>query len=143
MNNSCRQLSYRDIALHEHASFNAIIDEKMVEKFADFSKDFNPLHTDKKYALGTEFHGCMAHGMIVGALFSRLIGMYLPEKYSLYLSQTLSFHNPIALGSEVIISGEVIHKTDAHQSIEVSTTAVDAKTKKILVSGEAMVKLLR
>ena len=143
MNSSCRELSYQDVALHDHASFSAIIDEKMVGEFADFSGDLNPLHTNEGYALGTEFHGRVAHGMIVGALFSKLIGMYLPGKYSLYLSQTLRFHNPIMIGLEIIVGGEVVHKTDAHRTVEIHTSAVDTKTKKLLVSGKAIVKLLR
>jgi 3-hydroxybutyryl-CoA dehydratase len=143
MNESCRELRYHDIALHDRASFSAVIDKKVIEEFAVFSGDFNPLHTNEEYANSTQFHGRVAHGMIVGVFFSRLVGMYLPGKYSVYLSQTLHFHHPIELGVEITVDGEVVHKTDAYQTIEIRTTAIDAKTKEILVSGEAMVKLLQ
>ena len=143
MPEDCRVVRYEDIVLHDRASFTAIIDKATIDGFAAFSGDCNPLHTDEGYAESTPFRGRVAHGMIIPGLFSRLIGMYLPGKYSLYLSQTLQFHVPITPGTEVLIGREVVHKTDAYRTVGIRTSAIEIKTKKLLVSGEAMVKLLQ
>jgi len=144
MDNACREITYDEIPLGEAASFTVTIDAPLVEDFSRFSGDKNPLHMDEAYArTATPAGQRIAHGMIIGALFSRLIGMHVPGKYALYLSQTLQFKNPILLGTEIVIKGEVIHKTDAHRTITVRTTAEEAATGKPLVSGEAMVQLLK
>jgi 3-hydroxybutyryl-CoA dehydratase len=139
----CRELAYADIAVGTTASFSTKITPELVAEFARWSGDQNPLHVDQSYAEHTPLKKPIAHGMIVGGLFSRLIGMQLPGKYSLYLSQTLRFHEPTAIGTELIIRGEITGKTDAYQTVTVRLTAEDAVSKKMLVSGEAMVKLLR
>jgi acyl dehydratase len=80
--------------------------------------------------------------MLVGSFFSRFVGMHLPGKYSLYLSQTLRFHAPISIGTAVTIRGVISQKTDAAQTITVQLTAEDASGK-MLTSGEALVRLLK
>jgi 3-hydroxybutyryl-CoA dehydratase len=142
-NNAPREMVYNDIAVGDRASFEVTVNEKLVDEFSKISGDMNPLHMDEEYARGTTQGKRIAHGMIVGALFSRLVGMHLPGKYSLYLSQTLKFQNPIALGTKVTIAGEVTHKSDAHKTITIRTTAEDTVAKKTLVSGEAIVQLLK
>jgi len=143
MNNAPAQTTYKDIAVGSAVSFTVTITPELVDAFAALSGDHNPLHMEEWYASETAFHGRIAHGMISGALFSRLIGMHLPGKYSLYLSQSLRFHGPIAIGTRVMISGTVTHKTDVHNTVTIHTTAEDASSKKILVSGDAMVRLLK
>jgi len=134
--------TYEEIAVGDAAAFEVVVDGALVAKFAAVSGDENPLHVDASYAATTPFGKPIAHGMLVEALFSRLIGMHLPGRYALYLSQTLRFHEPIPLGTTVRIRGEVTHKTDAHQTLAVRTTAEDAVSGKVLVSGEAMVAVL-
>jgi acyl dehydratase len=58
-----------------------------VAAFAAISGDFSPLHMDDEYARGTEFGGRVVHGLLVGSLFSQLVGMHLPGKQALYLGQ--------------------------------------------------------
>jgi acyl dehydratase len=135
--------AYGDISVGDSASFSISITETLVNDFVRLSGDDNPLHVDEAYARTTPFKGKIVHGMIVGALFSRLVGIHLPGKYALYLSQTLQFREPIRLGEEIFIHGEVLHKTDAVKTIVLRTTARDKTGKKTFVHGEALVKLLR
>ena len=133
---------YRDIAVGECASFTVTVSDGMVDEFASLSGDHNPIHVDKSYARETPFKGRIAHGMLIGAFFSRLIGMHLPGKYALYLSQTLAFHQPLAPGTKISIEGEVTHKTETAKVLVIRTAARDAAGK-ILVSGEALVRMLK
>ncbi len=142
MSNIPKETTYDEIAVGDHASFTVVVTEELVDAFAKMSGDVNPLHMDEAYARTTPFGQRIAHGMIAGSLFSRLVGMYLPGRFAVYLSQTLRFHQPIAIGTELEIRGEVTHKTDAAKTITVRTTAEDAQQKRLLVSGDAMIKLL-
>ncbi|MBE0455824.1 MAG: MaoC family dehydratase N-terminal domain-containing protein [Roseovarius sp.] len=49
-----------------------------VEKFAEISGDWNPIHFDEEYAKNTIFKKRIAHGMVSLAKFSGIFGMDLP-----------------------------------------------------------------
>jgi 3-hydroxybutyryl-CoA dehydratase len=134
---------YDEIAVGATDSFSVTVNEKMVNDFAQLTGDENPLHTDAAYAEETKFGGRVAHGMLIGGLFSQLIGMHLPGKYSLYLSQALQFRNPVMIGAKVLIRGEVTHKSDASKTITLKMTATDENAKVIFASGDAVVQLLK
>ncbi len=136
------QKTFADLEVGEKAEFQIQITEQMINDFSRLSGDYNPLHTDRDYAKTTQFKGVIAHGMITGPLFSRLIGMYLPGMYSLYISQSIFFHKPINIGSNVSVSGEITQKVDSTDVVKISTQIKDS-TGLVLVSGEAMVKLLK
>lgn len=138
----CVEKTFDELKQGDEASFKEMIDEKMIEAFADFSGDMNPLHTDSEFAARTPLKKRIAHGQIAGALFSRLIGMYLPGKYSLYLKQTLEFVKPIWPGTQVIVNGVITNKIVALNVVEVHMTLLDIMTGEELVRGIALVKLL-
>lgn len=54
------------------------VTEKLIYETADFSGDYNPIHTSKDYAEKTRFKGRIAHSLVCEALTSKLIGMKLP-----------------------------------------------------------------
>ena len=64
------------------------VNDSLIQSFAEYSGDRNPIHLDADYAKGTRFKSRVAHGMSYGALFSRLIGMDLPGPGALWMSQT-------------------------------------------------------
>jgi 3-hydroxybutyryl-CoA dehydratase len=134
---------FADFRVGDQAEFSEIISEDMIQSFAQFSRDFNPLHVDPEYAKETVFGGTIAHGMIAGMLFSRLIGMHLPGKHSLYLRQSLNFRLPIHPNTRVTVLGEVINKTESLNLITISTKVLDKQTKKMFVEGEAIIKILK
>lgn len=132
---------FADIEVGETASFEETVTADMVERFANFSGDHNPLHIDEAYASETMFHHRIPHGMIAGAFFSRLIGMHIPGLYSAYLSQTLTFHHPLPLGG-VIIKGTVLEKSESTRTVLIATSVTD-QAGKIFIKGEARVALLQ
>ena len=133
--------SFKDIKIGMKFSFERLIDKKLVEDFSKISRDSNPLHMDQKYASATVFGGRIAHGMLLGSFFSALVGMLCPGKRSLYVSQSLRFKNPLLIGNLVKVCGKVIDKSSAAQIITMETLVTD-ENKKIIVDGEAIVKIL-
>lgn len=127
------------IAVGDRAAFRATISPVMVEAFAELSGDRNPLHVDAAYAAGTSFGEPIAHGMIAGALISRLIGMHLPGERALYRSQSLCFLRPILLGTEVEVRGEVIAVEPELALIRVRTEVAAAHGDERYAEGEAEV----
>ena len=135
-------ISYADIEVGMRASFDRPVSERDIERFVELSGDRNPLHTDDEYARATEMGGRVAHGMLIGAFISHLVGMHLPGRFALYLSQTLDFVAPVRPGDVVSISGEVIAKTAAIRTvtlrIQVRVVGGD-----VVARGRAIAKVLQ
>ena len=114
--------TFEELFVGQKKSFSEKINESMLTTFAEISGDFNPLHMNENYASGTNFGKRVCHGMLLASFFSRLIGMHLPGKNSLYFSQSLNFRNPCYLGDEVVIEGEILEKKSTMRLITLKTT---------------------
>jgi len=101
------ELKFHEICIGQINTFQIKITEKMVDDFANFSGDYNPLHMDQNFAKSKNFKNRICHGMLLSSFFSRLIGMYLPGKNSLYFSQTINFQLPCYINQKITVSGEV------------------------------------
>jgi acyl dehydratase/CBS domain-containing protein len=86
--------------------FSKRLDEGDVRAFARASGDENPVHLDADYAATTRFGGPIAHGVltlgVVSAALARLPGLVI------YLSQSVRFVAPVAIGDRVTAVCEVV-----------------------------------
>lgn len=127
-----RELQFEDLRVGDTAAFEYHIEEKNVNDFARLSGDYNPLHVDEAYASATPFGARVTHGMLLGALVSRLVGMQLPGRNALLMKEELVFGNPVRIGDMVRVEGKVTHVSGATRvitlSILVSVGTVTAAT---------------
>ncbi len=137
------QHTYEELTVGQTAAFGFTVTDETVRDFAQLSGDNSPLHVDQDYARTTEFKRPIAHGMIAGTLFSRLVGMALPGKYAVYLSQTMKFHHPMFAGDEIVVTGTIVMKNDAFHVITIKTEVRHRSSGKLLVDGEALVRVLK
>ena len=133
-------LSFDEIKVGDTASFSRMWTEEDVTQFAELSGDKNPLHRDEGYAKTTAFGQRLVHGMLLGSLCSTLVGMYLPGKKCLYLSQTLVFKKPVFIGDTVGVTGVVTSKSESTKILSVSI--VMKKDEVTVVEGEAQVQMI-
>ena len=115
------ELKFHEICIGQINTFQIKITEKMVDDFANFSGDYNPLHMDQNFAKSKNFKNRVCHGMLLSSFFSRLIGMYLPGKNSLYFSQTINFQLPCYINQKIIVSGKVIEIIPSIKTIVLET----------------------
>jgi acyl dehydratase len=115
------ELKFHEICIGQTKTFQIEITEKMVDDFANFSGDYNPLHMDENFAKSKNFENRVCHGMLLSSFFSRLIGMYLPGKNSLYFSQTINFQLPCFVNQKIIVSGKVIEIIPSIKTIVLET----------------------
>tara|TARA_B110000438_G_C15698569_1_gene600011 strand:+ start:605 stop:1039 length:435 start_codon:yes stop_codon:yes gene_type:complete len=132
------ECKFDEIELGKKTKFSLDINESLVNTFAQISGDHNPLHMDEDYASKTKFGKRICHGMLLASFFSKLIGMHLPGKNSLYFSQTLNFQLPCFLGDTVTIEGEVIDKSPSTGIITIKTIITN-QVNLCLVDGIAKV----
>ena len=130
-----------DLSIGQKAEFTEVISESMMEEFAKMSGDYNPHHMDESYARQTRFKKRICHGMLLASLFSRLIGMHLPGKHSLYFSQSLNFLYPAFIDDKVTVEGEIV-KISRSTGIITLKTRITKENNIELVTGEAKVVVL-
>ncbi len=132
-------LAYSQITEGAGWEFQKKITRADGEKFAGLSGDFNPLHLDEKFGEQSPFGQNIAHGMLLGSLFSALVGMYCPGRRALYLSQNLNFKAPVFYGDVVTVKGTVVGKNDSIRMLTLKTEIL--KDGKVCVTGQAKVKV--
>lgn len=137
-----RDRSYESIALGEEVSFGRVIGAQEVNAFAALTGDWNPLHMDSEYAASTRFGERIAHGMLVASYFSALVGMYLPGRRALLLSQEVKFVKPVRLGEDIKFWGQVRRKIDGLRLLEIDTRAINNLGEDIL-RGSIQVMVLQ
>ena len=130
-----------NLQIGQKVEFTEVISESMVEEFAKLSGDYNPHHMDESYAKRTRFKKRICHGMLLASLFSRLTGMYLPGKHSLYFSQSLNFISPAFIDDNVTVEGEVV-KISRSTGIITIKTRITKENNIELITGIAKVVVL-
>jgi acyl dehydratase len=140
--NDAKDVTFEQLVVGDESSFEKMLTEDMMQKFAELSGDFNPLHVDEAYAETTSFRGRVVYGMLGASFFSQLVGMHLPGKHAVYLSQTLLFKAPMRIGMTVVIKGTLVQKVDSMRVVTIRTVIFEKGAESNLVEGEAKVMLL-
>jgi acyl dehydratase len=78
-----------------------------IEVFSTITRDFHPLHSDSDYAIEQGFDNVIAHGALLSAYTSVIVGMHLPGKHAIVLSQTFDYMKPAYPGDVLTILGRV------------------------------------
>lgn len=89
-------------------SFTKTITEKDVLAFADVSGDANPLHLDEEYARQTPFGRRVAHGILMAAIISTVLGIELPGVGTVFVELHIKFLKPVFLGDTVTARATVM-----------------------------------
>jgi len=113
-----------------------------VAAFARLSGDYNALHVDEEFAARTEFGELVVHGFLHASLLSTLIGMRLPGRGALYLSQTIEFSAPVFIGDTVEASA-TITGIDRDTRIVNLQTEIRNQRGEVVLRGAARAKVLR
>ena len=130
-----------NLQIGQKVEFTEVISESMVEELAKLSGDYNPHHIDESYAKKTRFKKRICHGMLLASFFSKLTGMYLPGKGSLYLSQSLNFIAPAFIDDEVTVEGEIVKISHSTGIVTVKTKITKENTIQ-LITGNAKIIIL-
>ncbi|HKM02204.1 MAG TPA: MaoC family dehydratase [Sedimentibacter sp.] len=115
-----------------------LITEEIGREFARVSQDNNPIHLDDDYAKNTKFKGKIAHGMLMGAYISSILGMEFPGEGCIYLSQEISFLRPVHYGDTITIEIKVVEMIQEKNRLILDTNCYNQDGKQV-VSGKATV----
>ncbi len=128
------------IKIGETFTTSLVLDKKIITDFSKFSGDINPIHLDEKEAKKFGFNKPVAHGAIIISQISKLIGNEVPGPGALWLSQDISWLNPIFIDDKITLTMKVAHFSKAHRIMTIETNAY--KENKIhVMKGEAKVQI--
>ena len=122
----------------QQASFSKTVAESDVYLFAGISGDFNPAHVNQAYAEQTAFKTRIAHGMLAAGFISNVLGNQLPGPGTIYISQSLNFLAPVAIGDTITATAEVVELNMEKKRARLKTVCTNQDGREVLV-GEALV----
>ena len=123
----------------QKVKISKVINRETVEKFAELSGDYNPIHLDEEFAEKSRFKRCIAHGMIGASFISAVLGTEFPGNGTIYLEQQLRFTKPIYIGECVTVEVEILEILQkGNARLRTDLINQDEET---VIKGEALVKL--
>lgn len=121
-----------DIKIGMTEEFKVQITAQMQDDFRRLTGDINPMHQDEKFAQERGFTNKLVFGMLTASFFSTLVGVYLPGKNCLFQEcKDIKFHNPVFIGDELTIKGEVTEIDDRFKRITIKATIRNQELKKV------------
>ena len=127
------------IMLHDTYEYKHNFTQQEVEMFAELTGDKNPLHLNKKFAKESEFGDQIVHGMLVGAIFSKVFGTMWPADDSVYISQDLMFMSPVYVGRDYTLKF-TCSEVDRTRKIGTITAVMKDNQGKDVVKVKAKIK---
>ena len=108
-----------------------------IQRFAEVSGDFNPLHMSDEYAATTMFEKRIAHGALTASYISGILGNNLPGPGAVFVGLNMRFRRPVYIGDTVTARAEIAEKIDRGNRVRLKIECVvDGKR---VITGEAEV----
>lgn len=113
--------------------------------FQRCSNDFNPLHTDEEFAVHHGFESKVMYGNILNCFISQFVGMLLPTRKVVLLSQDIQYHKPVYLNDEIILDAEAETLSNAANMIvyKLRFSKQSAGQKKMIAKGHVQIGILK
>jgi acyl dehydratase len=113
----------RRFAVGDAARRTVVIEPELIDAFAAVSGDRGVLHLDAGFARAHGLTTRVAHGMLLGALASSLIGTELPGTGWILHEMRVTFHHPCYAGDRVTLEATV---AELHETTSTLTGRVEA-----------------
>jgi 3-oxoacyl-[acyl-carrier protein] reductase len=131
-----------ELAVGQVDQLTRTITDDDVAAFSRLTGDHNALHTDDEFAARTSYGKRVAHGFLHASLLSTLIGMKMPGRGALYLSQSFDFAAPVFIGDTLTVRGRIEKKDVATRTLTIRTSIINQHGAMVL-DGVARVKVMR
>jgi 3-hydroxybutyryl-CoA dehydratase len=114
--------------------------QSQIDKYAEASGDFNPIHVDRDFAAGSQFGGTIAHGMLVAASISEMMTAAFKEHWLEGGRLKIRFKAPVRPGDTVTAFGQVKSLRERSGGTQVScSVGVRNQDGDSAITGEATV----
>jgi 3-hydroxybutyryl-CoA dehydratase len=117
-----------------------LITQDAIQRYAEASGDFNPIHVDEEFARNTPFGGTIAHGMLVLAYLSETMAATFGHDWLAGGRLKVRFRAPARPGDTLTVRAEPrrTRQTDGERVLEYTIECSNQKGE-TLISGTAEV----
>ncbi len=92
-----RKRAIEGLEIGDTFSVSRTFTEQEVIRFADISRDYNPVHFDGRFAKVKNFDGCICHGLLIASLVTEIGG----QIGWLASGMTFKFKKPVYFGDTI------------------------------------------
>ena len=118
------------------------ITQSQIQKYAEASGDFNPVHVDPMFAASSRFGGTIAHGMMIAAAISEAMTAAFGAHWMETGKLKIRFRAPVSPGDTINTFGKINRVIVGESTTEVRcSVGVKRQTGESVIAGEAMVNL--
>ena len=119
-----------------------VITQEGINRYAEASHDFNPIHIDMDYAKQTPLGGTIAHGMLVLAYVSQMMVNAFGRYWLSGSKLNVRFKAPARPGDTITVSGRIddVVNDDGH-SVVSCDLLVTNQHDEVVITGEAIVRV--
>jgi len=134
-------MRFSDLSVGQSVERSREMTEELVNRYAELTGDFSPVHVDEEAAKQTRFGTRIAHGMISAGFLSAIIGMELPGPGTIWVAQSFKFKQPVKLGDTVTWTVTIAELFPKNQRATVKTVARNHRGE-LVIDGEGTILLL-
>ncbi len=125
-----------DLTVGQKASRSLTLTAEHVEKYAEITGDYNPLHFDAAFAAGTKFGKLVVQGGLTTGVLNALVAMDMPGPGTVFLSHDFKFTAPVFIGDTITGEAEVL-SVHASKPVTQLKIAITRQTGETVLEGEA------
>jgi 3-hydroxybutyryl-CoA dehydratase len=119
-----------------------VVTQQVINRYAEVSRDFNPIHVNAAFAARTPLGGTVAHGMLSLAYISQM----MTESFGHYWISTgklsVRFKNPARPGDIISIKGKIAKVENINNDVDISCEILCTnQLNEPIVIGETHVRL--
>lgn len=131
MNELPKNFNLEDLNIGDSHNFVFKINLKMMIDFQNISGDLNPLHNDSEFAKSKGFKDKVVYGGLLISQISKMLGMYMPGKDSVWTHIDISFLKPFYIEEK----GKLVTTI---KNISFSTNTIDLQIKIFSISDNIL-----
>ncbi len=124
------------LTVGQKATRSLTLTAEHVQKYAEITGDYNPLHFDEAFAAGTKFGKLVVQGGLTTGILNALVAMDMPGPGTVFLSHDFKFVAPVFIGDTITGEAEVlsVHASKPVTQLKITITRQTGET---VLEGEA------
>ena len=125
--------TFDEIKIGDSATKQKTITAQDIDRYAQATDDFNPIHMDEAFARTTKFGGRIAHGPMTLGIIAPVIGMELPGDGCLLKSLNSEYLRPVMIGDTITARAEVVAKNAERRLVELKLRFTNQRNEDVIL----------
>ncbi len=131
-------MEFESLAVGDASEWHKTVTETDVVLYAGITGDFNPVHINAVAAAQSSFGSRIAHGMLTAGFISAAIANGVPGPGAIYLTQSLTFRQPVRIGDTISARVEILEINQKRRRVRLATVCRNQEGA-VVLDGEAVV----